>query len=97
MSEIRTLSGHPIRTYWYYTGDREVNIMPILKVPLSYDEKYVLDELAASDLRHPVQVLRWLLRSEGVRRGYLTGRSHCPKKGTNGLQLSMSAKCDAKN
>lgn len=46
--------------------------MPVLKIPLSYDEKHVLDELAACDLRQPVQVIRWLLRSEGARRGFLT-------------------------
>ena len=45
--------------------------MPLLKIPLSYDEQHVLDELAACDLRQPVQVMRWLLRSEGARRGFL--------------------------
>ena len=46
--------------------------MPVLKTSLSCDEKLVLDELAANDLRQPVQVIRWLLRNEGARRGILT-------------------------
>lgn len=46
--------------------------MPVLKIPLSCDEKLVLDELAANDLRQPVQVIRWLLRREGAQRGILT-------------------------
>tara|TARA_B100000949_G_scaffold108269_1_gene96110 strand:- start:1232 stop:1444 length:213 start_codon:yes stop_codon:yes gene_type:complete len=45
--------------------------MPVLKIPLDYSEKRILDELAANDLRQPVQVMRWLLRSEGMRRGIL--------------------------
>jgi hypothetical protein len=47
-----------------------------LTVSFTPEEREVLQQLAEADLRSPKDLLRWLLRQEAQRRGFLSAEGH---------------------